>query len=147
VPDREWVRLDVEDPASTKAALDGCDAAFYLVHGMGRGVDYPEREARSARNFARAAADRGVRRIVYLGGMLPADGPPSRHLASRERTGEILRSGRVSTIEARAAMIIGKGSASWMMVEDLARRLPAMLLPRWLKNCSYPIAIDDVIWG
>jgi uncharacterized protein YbjT (DUF2867 family) len=146
-PERQWVKLDVEQPESLEAALEGCDAAFYLVHGMGQGGDYPEREARSARNFLRAAEASEVRRIVYLGGVLPSGGRASRHLASRRTTGERLRAGVVSTIELRAAMIIGAGSTSWTMVRDLAARLPAMILPRWLRNHSHPIAIDDVVWG
>ena len=77
--------------------------------------------------------------------MVPTSAKPSKHLASRAETGRILRAGTVSTIELRAAMIIGSGSASWTMVRDLAARLPIMVLPRWLKNHSHPIAIDDVI--
>jgi uncharacterized protein YbjT (DUF2867 family) len=146
-PDETWVRLDVEDEASIDAALTGCDAAFYLVHGMGEGSEYPEREARSARQFLAAAEAHGLKRIVYLGGVLPKGGVASRHLASRGRTGELLRSGTVSAIELRAAMIVGEGSVSWTMVRDLAARLPAMVLPRWLRNKSWPVALDDVVWG
>jgi uncharacterized protein YbjT (DUF2867 family) len=145
---RRWVHLDVEDRDSVRHALADCDAAVYLVHGMGQSSDYPAREAQSARNFVAAAELCGVRRIVYLGGVLPpADHRLSKHLGSRKRTGELLRAGNLSTIEIRAAMIIGAGSASWIMVKDLAARLPAMVLPRWLCNHSYPVAIDDVIWA
>lgn len=146
-PGREWVHLDVERQETVTAALRGCSAALYLVHGMGQGGDYPQREARSAEHFVRAAEAVGVERIVYLGGVMPASGRGSRHLASRRGTGERLRAGTVSTIELRAAMIIGAGSASWIMVRDLAARLPAMVLPRWLRNHSHPVAIDDVVWG
>jgi len=148
LPDREWVRVDVEQVETLHKALVGCDGAFYLIHGMGQGSDYPEREAQSARNFLEAAEACGVRRIVYLGGVLPPTGKRvSKHLASRRNTGRILRSGRVSTIELRAAMIVGLGSVSWTMVRDLAARLPAMVLPRWLRNNSHPIAVDDVVWA
>lgn len=147
-PSRTWVELDLDRPATIGPALAGCDAAFYLVHGMGpgHGADYPERERAEATAFVTAAAAAKLRRIVYLGGIIPVGGA-SRHLASRERTGEILRGGATSTIELRAAMVIGAGSASWTMVRDLARRLPAMLLPIWLQNSSYPIAVEDVIAG
>ena len=145
--DRVWVELDLERPETLPSALAGCDAAIYLVHGMDAGHDdYPVRERREAEAFAAAAASAGLARIVYLGGVMPAHGA-SRHLASRAQTGEVLRGGPVETIELRAAMIVGAGSASWMMVRDLARRLPAMLLPRWLRNVSYPIAIEDVVAG
>lgn len=146
-PDRRWVRMDVEDPASVATALAGCDAAFYLIHRVGQGADYPAHEATSARVFLGAAEAAGVRRIVYLGGVLPAGGAASTHLGSRRRTGELLRAGGVSVVELRAAMIIGVGSVSWTIVRDLSVRLPAMILPRWLGNCSYPVFIDDVVWG
>lgn len=139
-----WVYLDVEDTTSLRPALRGCDAAIYLVHSIDDSEDYPEREARAAEAFLRAAEEEGVRRIVYLGGVAPA-GRSSRHLRSRLRTGEILRGGRVSTIELRSGLIIGAGGSSWMMVRDLAARLPAMLLPRWLRFSSWPVWIEDVV--
>lgn len=146
-PDRQWVRLDVERPETLEPALQGCDAVCYLIHGMAGGADYPQREAQSAHDFVAAAEASGVSHMVYLGGVLPAGSRISKHLLSRQQTGEILRAGRVSTTELRAAMIMGSGSASWTMVRDLAARLPAMILPRWLRNHSHPIAIDDVVWG
>jgi len=146
-PELDWVAVDLLKPATLVPALAGCDAAVFLVHAMGTGHDdYPERERESAKSFAEAAGKAGVQRIVYLGGVMPAKGA-SRHLRSRERTGAILRTGPVETIELRAAMVIGAGSTSWIMVRDLARRLPAMVLPRWLRNTSYPIAIEDVVHG
>lgn len=143
-PDREWVRLDVEDPATLPQALEGCAAALFLVHGMGEGGDYPDREARAAEAFARAAERANVQRVVYLGGPEPL-GHGSRHLRSRLHTGQILRAGAVPCFELRAAMILGKGSAGWQMFRDLSRRLPAMVLPRWLTHASWPVALDDVV--
>ena len=146
-PGSEWVELDVERPETVRAALAGCQSAVFLVHGMGSGEsDYPERERAAALCFRQAAKEHGLRRVVYLGGVAP-QGRPSKHLKSRLDTGELLRIGGVSTIELRAAMIIGQGSSSWLMLRDLAKRLPAMLLPRWLKNHSWPVAIDDVVAG
>jgi uncharacterized protein YbjT (DUF2867 family) len=138
------VYLDVEDASSIEPALEGCDAAIYLIHSIDNSSDYPEREARSAEAFRDAAERAGVRRIVYLGGVAPAT-RPSRHLESRLHTGEILRSGRVSTIELRCSLIIGAGGSSWTMVRDLAARLPAMLLPRWLRFSSWPVWVEDVV--
>lgn len=145
-PQLEWVELDLLRPATLGAALAGCDAAVFLVHAMGPGHsdDYPQLERAGAQAFADAAGSAGLQKIVYLGGVVPAAGA-SRHLLSRQRTGEILRAGPVETVELRAAMIIGEGSASWVMVRDLARRLPAMVLPKWLSNTSYPIAIADIV--
>jgi uncharacterized protein YbjT (DUF2867 family) len=141
-----WVELDLERPETLPPALDGCDSAIYLVHGMGQDADYPAHERHGAEVFSAAAEAAGLRRIVYLGGVVPKTGA-SRHLQSRQRTGHILRSGAVQTIELRAAMVIGAGSASWIMVRDLARRLPVMVLPAWLRNVSYPIAVEDVVMG
>lgn len=146
-PDRDWVEFDIARPDTVEQALEGCEVAFYLVHGMRQGGDYPEREASGARNFAQVARRQGVDRVVYLGGVLPKAGVESRHLASRRATGEILRSEGPPTVELRAAMIVGEGSAGWVMVRDLAARLPFMLLPRWLRNYSWPVAIDDVVWA
>lgn len=139
-----WVYLDVEKPSSIPPAIEGCDAAVYLIHSIDDSADYPEREARAALAFRRAAEAAGVRRIVYVGGVAPK-GRASRHLESRLHTGEILRSGSVSTIELRGGLIIGAGGSSWMMVRDLAARLPAMLLPRWLQFSSWPVWIEDVV--
>jgi uncharacterized protein YbjT (DUF2867 family) len=145
-PERAWVYMDVEDAASIDAALADRDAAYYLIHGMGAEGEgaYEAAERRAARQFRESAAERGLDRIVYLGGTVPA-GEPSRHLRSRIRTGEILRDGEVPCVELRAGMIIGPGSESWRIVRDLSARLPLMILPNWLKTRSEPIAIADVV--
>jgi uncharacterized protein YbjT (DUF2867 family) len=135
---------DVGDPSSCARALEGCQGALYLVHGIGERGDYHEREIAAAENFSRAAAAAGVERIVYLGGVAPG-GPGSDHLRSRLGVGEALRSGPVKTVELRASMIVGHGSLSWLIVRDLAARLPVMILPRWLKSRTEPVAIDDVV--
>lgn len=139
-----WVYLDVADPSSIDPAIAGCNAAVYLIHSIDDTKDYPAREARGAEAFLAAAESAGVRRIVYVGGVEPK-AKASRHLLSRLRTGEILRSGKVSTVELRCGLIIGAGGSSWMMVRDLAARLPAMLLPRWLQFSSWPVWIEDVV--
>jgi uncharacterized protein YbjT (DUF2867 family) len=143
-PPIDWVQGDVRDPASCARALEGCIAALYLVHGIGEGADYHGRERAAASTFAAAAARAGVGRIVYLGGVAPA-GAGSEHLRSRLDVGEALRTGPVDTIELRASMIVGAGSLSWLIVRDLAARLPVMVLPRWLKSRTQPVAIDDVV--
>ena len=144
-PEREWVGGDAEDGEALARAMDGCRAAFYLIHGMAElQPGWVEREIATAERFAQAAAQSGVERIVYLGGVAPA-GPPSLHLQARLRTGEALRAGKVPCLELRAAMIVGAGSASWTIVRDLAARLPAMVLPAWLSHRSEPVAVDNVV--
>ena len=140
-----WRVCDLHRPESLPAALSGVRVAYYLVHSMGGGHhDFGELERRAAEAFADAAAHAAVERIVYLGGPAPR-GEPSEHLRSRLAVGEILRGGAVPTVELRASMVIGHGSASWQIVRDLAVRLPAMILPRWLKSRTRPVALDDVM--
>jgi len=143
-PDLDWVEGDVADRDAMARALDGAQAALYLVHGIREGAGYHEREVAAAAGFAAAAAEAGVQRIVYLGGVAPT-GPGTEHLRSRIEVGETLRAGSVPTIELRASMIVGHGSLSWLIVRDLAARLPVMILPRWLRSRTEPIAIDDVV--
>lgn len=143
-PDLDWVKGDVSDEASCVRALEGCQVAIYLVHGIGEGANYHSQEVAAAETFSKAAAKAKVERIVYLGGVAPA-GIGSDHLRSRLDVGETLRAGSVKTIELRASMIVGHGSLSWLIVRDLTARLPFMILPRWLKSQTEPVAIDDVV--
>ncbi|MEO6603238.1 MAG: NAD(P)H-binding protein [Polyangiaceae bacterium] len=140
-----WRVCDLLSPDTLPHALEGVRVAYYLVHSMGSGQPgYRALERRSAEAFVAAAAAAGVERIVYLGGPAPP-GLPSEHLRSRLEVGEVLRSGSVLTVELRAAMVIGNGSASWRIVRDLAMRLPVMVLPRWLGSRTRPVALADVI--
>jgi uncharacterized protein YbjT (DUF2867 family) len=144
-PDRTWLQADLSRVDDAERALAGCRVAYYLVHSLGQSQGgLFERERALAATFAAAAERAGVERIVYLGATAP-QGPPSEHLRSRLEVGRVLRAGGVPVLELRAAMIVGYGSASWRIVRDLAARLPAMVLPRWLRSRSEPVAIDDVI--
>ncbi len=140
----ELVRADALDPASLGPALAGVDVAYYLVHSMAAGRDFAALDREAAANFARAAAAAGVRRIVYLGGLIPPD-PRSEHLRSRAETGEILRSFPVPVTEIRAGMIIGPGSAAYEVIRDLVNHLPAMVTPSWVRSRSTPIALPDLL--
>ena len=144
-PETTWQQADLRRLDDVTRALDGCRVAYYLVHGLAeQSSQLVERERAMAETFATAAESAGVERIVYLGAIAP-QGPPSDHLRSRLEAGRVLRRGRVPTLELRAGMIVGYGSASWQIVRDLSARLPAMVLPRWLQSRSQPVAIDDVI--
>jgi len=101
-----------------------------------------DREA--ARNFGQAAAVAGVRRIVYLGGLIPQHAQ-SEHLRSRAETGDVLRASGVPVTELRAGMIVGPGSAAYEVIRDLVNHLPVMVTPRWVKSVSTPIALDDLL--
>ena len=143
-PKADWVEGDLNQPKTYEEAMSGCKAAFYLVHSMGEGADYHRREVRAAEHFAAKSEAAGIERIIYLGGLAP-NGVASEHLLSRLEVGKVLRSGAVPTIELRASMIVGHGSLSWLIVRDLAARLPVMVLPRWLKSRTQPVAVDDIV--
>lgn len=138
-------RADVQEPDSLAPALEGCEAAFYLVHSLGAGADFVEADNAGARNFATACAEAGVGRIVYLSGLGAEGGDLSEHLSSRHETGESLRSGPVPVTELRAAIIVGSGSASFEIIRDLSRKLPVMVTPRWVRSRCEPIGIRDVV--
>ena len=140
----ELAQADVLEMTTIEAALAGQDVAFYLVHCMRAGDDFDDVERRGAQNFAAAAARAGIKRIVYLGGLIPRDAD-SRHLVSRRVTGEILRAGTVPVTELRAGIIVGPGCASFEIIRDLVNHLPVMVTPRWVQSTSPPIALSNVL--
>jgi uncharacterized protein YbjT (DUF2867 family) len=144
VPDGvEVVGGDVLDAASLVPALNGVDTAYYLVHAMASRHDFQSEERTGAENFANAAKAGGVRRIIFLGG-LGSEGL-SKHLASRQDVGRILRESGIPTLEFRASIILGSGSLSFELVRALVERLPVLIVPRWTSQRTQPIAIEDVI--
>lgn len=147
IADVEVVSGDAGDPVAMGAAMQDVDVAYYLMHALNAGSGFEEEERRVAQTFGRAAADAGVGRIIYLGGMVP-DVPPrklSPHLRSRAEVGRILRGSGVPTVELRAGVIIGSGSASFEMLRYLTERLPVMITPLWVKTRTQPIAVRDVL--
>jgi uncharacterized protein YbjT (DUF2867 family) len=127
-------------------ALEGVDAAHYLVHSIGSSADWAEQDRAAAENFRRAAEVAGLRRIIYLGGLGDhSSGVLSEHLASRQEVGAELARGAVPVVELRAAVIIGSGSASFEMLRYLVEVLPAMVTPRWVDTRCQPVAVRDVL--
>jgi uncharacterized protein YbjT (DUF2867 family) len=143
-PDVECASADALQPATLAAVLQDVDVAYYLVHSMAAGANFSELDMQAAANFRDAAARAGVRRIIYLGGLIP-ENPESVHLQSRYETGEILREGAVPVTEVRAGMIIGPGSAAFEVMRDLVNNLPVMITPRWVFSRSPPIALPDLL--
>ncbi len=146
---REWlgaelVQADALAPETLPAALAGVEVAYYLVHSMAAGRDFGQIDLVAARNFATAAAAAGVRRIVYLGGLVPP-GVASEHLTSRRDTGEVLRAGTVPVTELRAGIIVGAGSAAFEVMRDLVNHLPLMITPRWVHSRSSPLALQNLL--
>jgi uncharacterized protein YbjT (DUF2867 family) len=145
-PNVELARADALDGPALTEALRGCFAAYYLVHSMFPGVkDFEDRDKRAAMTMRDAAAEAGLERLVYLGGLGDQDGSLSAHLKSRMEVGEILAGGPVPLTWLRAAMIMGSGSASFEILRYLVERLPVMVTPAWVKSLSQPIAVTNVI--
>jgi uncharacterized protein YbjT (DUF2867 family) len=135
---------DLLDPGSLTLAMRDVDTAYYLVHSMAAGGDFEVLDRMAASNFAAAARRARIRRIVYLGGLGAGHGLSS-HLASRQEVGEILRDSGVPTIEFRASIVIGSGSASFETVRALVESLPVTIAPHWIDTASQPIAIEDLV--
>jgi len=140
----DLVAGDALQPDTLAAALAGVDIAYYLVHSMAAGRDFGRLDLEAADNFARAAAAAGVKRIVYLGGLVPK-GADSEHLVSRKETGDRLREGPVPVTEIRAGIIVGPGSAAYEVMRDLVYHLPLMVTPRWVRSRSSPIALANLL--
>jgi len=140
----EAVRGDVHDASSLAAALQGCAAAYYLVHSLAE-ADFQQRDAAAARTFARAAAEAGIQRIVYLGGLGDEADDLSAHLRSRREVEALLGSAGVPVTTLRAGIIVGHGGISWEMTRQLVEHLPVMVTPRWVHTRTQPIAVADVV--
>jgi len=131
-------------PRSLHPALEGMDAAYYLVHSMYAESDFGRTDHEAAEHFVAAAGHLG--HVIYLGGLVPEEPSKklSKHLSSRADVGEVLR-GSLPVTEFRAGPIIGSGSASFEMVRYLTERLPVMVAPRWVLHEVLPISIDDIL--
>ncbi|UCC92704.1 MAG: DUF2867 domain-containing protein [Thermoplasmata archaeon] len=142
----EPVLADVLDGPSLERAFEGVEVVYYLVHSM---VSHPRRFAEvdreGARRTSKAAAEAGVERIIYLGGLSEGSGFGSEHLRSRDEVADILGEGNVPVTTLRAAMVMGSGSASFEIMRYLVDRLPVMTTPKWVQSQTQPIAIRDVL--
>jgi uncharacterized protein YbjT (DUF2867 family) len=151
LPGRGWagrveiVEGDLAGAHSLDKALDGVGTAYYLVHNMSSGRQYPQRDLQAARNFSAAADSAGLEHIIYLGGLADPQARISAHMRSRIETGDALRSGRVPVTEFRAGVILGTGSISFEMIRFLTEQLPILAGPAWLQNRTQPIAAENVL--
>src|SRR5579875_1526545 len=144
----EVLRGDAVSGRGLQAALEGIEVAYFLIHSMepvangaspGRPAPaFPARERAAAENFARAARAAGVRRIVYLGGLLPRQGRPSPHLASR-------LAAIPDSVALRASIVIGAGSRSFRFLVRLVERLPVLAVPAWRSHRTSPIDERDIV--
>ena len=141
----EVVAADALDHWTLLPALEGCSAAFYLIHSMGSFRDFADADRRAAANFTHAAGEAGLERVVYLGGLGVDASGLSEHLASRHEVAEILKGGSAPVTVLRAAVIIGSGSMSFEMVRHLTEVLAIMMRPRWIRTRCQPIGIRNVL--
>lgn len=136
---------DAFDKKALEEALDKIDVAYYLIHALMAPTDFEAKERELAKKFGEVAKAKKLKRIIYLGGIADPAEVLSPHMSARAETGAILRSSGVPTIELRAGVVIGSGSASFEMLRHLTERLPIMVTPKWLLNRIQPIAIRDVL--
>lgn len=141
----EVVEGDVLDQESLVDVFEDVDLAYYLIHSLGAGDEYEERDRRAADNFATAASDAGIDRVIYLGGLGETGGDLSAHLASRREVETHLAAGDYELTTFRAAIIVGAGSESFDMVRQMVSRLPVMITPKWVRTPAQPIAVSDVV--
>lgn len=134
---------DVADADSLAGVGRDVEIAYYLVHAMGGGGGFAERERAGAANFARMAKREGVERVIYLGGL--GDESVSEHLRSRHQTAQVLAAEGPPLTYFRAAMVVGAGSESYRTLRYLVGRLPLMVAPGWLRTETQPIGIDAVV--
>lgn len=138
------VQGDVSEPTSLTSALEGCQAAFYLVHSLDH-ADFEERDAAAALAFSAAAAAGGVEQIIYLGGLGSDADALSAHLRSRREVETLLAADGVPVTVLRAGIIVGHGGISWEITRQLVQHLPAMITPQWVRTRTQPIAVGDVV--
>jgi uncharacterized protein YbjT (DUF2867 family) len=142
----DFVQGDAIAGTGLEAALDGVEVAYFLIHSMeGPGNGFADLERRAAEQFAAAAADAGVRRIVYLGGLMPSDGKISRHLASRLAVEELLLAAAPESIALRASIVIGARSRSFRFLVRLVERMPLLALPAWRDHRTAPVDGRDML--
>jgi uncharacterized protein YbjT (DUF2867 family) len=142
--DVETIEGDALRPEALAAAMRGAAVAYYLVHSLGAGADFSERDVHAARNFGVAAKGEAAERIIYLGGLGDPATELSAHLRSRHQTGDALRESSVPVTEFRAGVIVGSGSLSFEMIRYLTERVPVMICPRWVYTRIQPIAVRNM---
>jgi len=152
IPDKrgvKFVKADVFNPDELQTCFEGVEIAFYLLHSMEgdkkNWQEFASREKTQANNFLNAATTAGVKRIIYLGGLVNESLDLSPHMKSRKEVGEILSSGSIPVTQLRASLIIGAQGGSYAMLRYLVERLRIMVCPSWVKSLAQPIALDDVI--
>ncbi|MYL54707.1 NAD(P)H-binding protein [Pontibacillus yanchengensis] len=147
-----WRACDLYSLADAEKALEGADFAVYLVHSMLPSAkltqgSFEDMDVILADNFAQAANKQGLKQIVYLSGIIPKSRRLSRHLRSRLQVENILRAYGTPVTTIRAGLIVGPKGSSFPILAKLVKRLPVMLLPKWTRKKTHPIALPDVLYA
>jgi uncharacterized protein YbjT (DUF2867 family) len=145
-PNVSVCEIDFLQDASPRPELTDIDAAYYLIHSMSDADSsgFEKLENTAALNFVELIGRTSARQIIYLGG-ITNDDSLSRHLASRKRVDEVLRTSRVPVTSLKAGIIVGSGGSSFEIIRDLVEKLPVMVAPRWVDTRTQPIAIRNVL--
>jgi uncharacterized protein YbjT (DUF2867 family) len=139
-----WRQVNLHDISSAENFLQGADVLIYLIHSLGA-KDFEFLDVQFANTAGHAAQHVGIKKILYLGGIVPSGKRVSPHLLSRMRTGQALASYGIPVGEVRASILLATCSASYLIVYYLAKRLPVMITPRWLNSLCAPIALEDAV--
>jgi uncharacterized protein YbjT (DUF2867 family) len=139
-----WTQVNLLDASSTESFLRGTDVLVYLIHSL-ETKNFALTDEQLAHNAGRAAQHTGVKKIVFLGGIVPEGKNVSLHLMSRMLTGRALASYTIPVGEVRASILLGTCSVSYLIVYLLAKRLPIMITPKWLSSLCAPIALQDAV--
>lgn len=139
-----WRQVDLHDISSTENFLQNADVLIYLIHSLGT-KDFESLDFQFANTAGHAAQHVGIKKILYLGGIVPTGKQVSPHLLSRMKTGQALASYDIPVGEVRASILLATCSASYLIVYYLAKRLPVMVTPRWLNSLCAPVALEDAV--
>jgi uncharacterized protein YbjT (DUF2867 family) len=137
-----WKQVNLLDPVSAENFLEGTEVLVYLIHSLGA-KNFEQLDIQLAKAAGAASLKAGVRKIIYLGGIVPEGGKASPHLTSRMKTGKALASYGIPVGEVRASILLETCSASYLIVYRLAKRLPVMITPQWLNSLCAPTSLDD----
>jgi uncharacterized protein YbjT (DUF2867 family) len=137
-----WKQVNLLDPVSAGNFLEGTEVLIYLIHSLGA-KNFEQLDIQLAKAAAAGSVKAGVKKIIYLGGIVPEGQKASPHLTSRMETGKALAAYGIPVGEVRASILLDTCSVSYLIVYRLAKRLPVMITPRWLNSFCAPIALDD----
>ena len=137
-----WKQVDLLNPSSAENFLQGSEILIYLIHSLGA-KNFEQLDIRLAKSAGDAAKHVGIKKIIYLGGIVPDSRNASPHLISRMKTGQALASYGIPVGEVRASILLATCSMSYLIIFFLAKRLPVMITPRWLNSFCAPIALED----